>query len=334
MKRAESRRGLTLVELLVAITIIMLLIGLLLPALSKVRETAQRTACASNMRQVVSALRLYLTDNRGINPVGYAQPNGASSWARDYFYFTRLASYMGIKGINGKPMTPFVYNGSNPWVVGGVPCQTAEYLRLMTEDDAPVRKSAFFCPAEPFEAPRYDVTQGDNWGQTDTTSRLPFNYLVSNYWPTFVAWDLRYNYDTRTVDSDTVFGGGDNPTISPRASNANQILPFMSRRLSRIPAARAAAFGHISSAGYSSASARLVLNTAFTRQKTNAATSGDSYSASYLAGAVPDGWNTTAGAFNTGAGRSNGLGVSRATSGTTTVTAVSFLGASLMAVSN
>src|SRR4051812_47591934 len=66
----HARRGFTLTELLVVIGVIALLIGILLPALSKARESSRRASCLSNLRQLGHFLVMYANDNRDALPNG------------------------------------------------------------------------------------------------------------------------------------------------------------------------------------------------------------------------------------------------------------------------
>ena len=126
----------TLIELLVVITIIAILVGLLFPALGKMREKGQASTCVSNLRQIGMAMLLYANDRNGqlppyvsgtklwmqlITEAGYLKqtttPSGTLGWGDQYWACPASSPYTGAIGGYG-PMQTLLNNDVSKNVFG------------------------------------------------------------------------------------------------------------------------------------------------------------------------------------------------------------------------
>ncbi len=162
LKSRRGQRAFTLVELLVVIGIISVLISVLLPALAASRRAARTIQCAANLRTILQAMTMYVSENRGFIPgspdtsslflysPGYKDticPTVCQIWD----WQSPIASELGIN---------FDQGGSN--------------AHLITRFTTLTSQQVFTCPENEYIAPQYrDPNFSDNGAAVNNAPVIP-----------------------------------------------------------------------------------------------------------------------------------------------------------------
>ena len=118
-KRLDPRRaGFTLIELLVVLAIIAVLIGLLLPAVQKVREAANRLSCASNLKQLALSVHTYHDAQNRFPPGQFQGPYGTGPSSSAWSWLARLLPYVEQDALFSQGGSPGKLSSKAAWPTG------------------------------------------------------------------------------------------------------------------------------------------------------------------------------------------------------------------------
>jgi prepilin-type N-terminal cleavage/methylation domain-containing protein/prepilin-type processing-associated H-X9-DG protein len=165
--KPDLREAFTLIELLVVIAIIAVLVGLLLPAVQKVRMAAMRVQCANNLKQIGLAMAMYCDDHGGAFPL---ISDNASDF--DTAWVSTLKPYM--ENVGKMYICPADPRGAvrGQAVPQGTSYVMNEYLNVGT--DSAEKRQYLASTSQTFAVFTSSDQQGAGWSADHVHSRLWF----------------------------------------------------------------------------------------------------------------------------------------------------------------
>ncbi len=169
----STRRGFTLVELLVVIGIIALLIGILLPALNRAREQSYKVKCLSNLHQIGLAMIMYTNANQGVFPS--AAPNGGMNdqYAEDFVWWQGAnLSNPKLAWNSYNPAAPYYNTRPTQPTIGTTFQKYADQGALVQYMGSHFNAAVWTCPSDPVAAHKVNSVGS-------TVCAYPYSYTMN-----------------------------------------------------------------------------------------------------------------------------------------------------------
>ena len=164
-----KKRGFTLIELLVVVAIIAILAAILFPVFARAREQARRASCASNLKQVGLAMKMYIQDYDEQFPSNELPDIGELGWAEQISTYQRNTQVLQCPSESQQQQQPDLYTDyyMSVWLSArpdGVHEGSIEFpANTVMNGEGPASKSNAYCQA---------VRGGETMGGTGSTSWL------------------------------------------------------------------------------------------------------------------------------------------------------------------
>ena len=187
MERNEPHRAFTLIELLVVVTIIVILIALLAPALERAITHAQIAVCGANLRTLGSSLTNYATDHRKSYPVRNILTGPVNS-------LVRLNDGLSVLPVDDRP-----------------PLKGYVELNKSLNDPLCENIDAESSPSDAHLEVPYQMWWSSKWANEETFERL---YSRLTYTAASSSGPMKYTFNVLASDLDFLNGGGTGTTLS------------------------------------------------------------------------------------------------------------------------
>jgi len=235
-KRATRtyKNGFSLIELLVVIAVIGILSAIIVPTANSVRNAAKTTKSLSNLRQLASAMQMYSSDNNGLYPIGYHDPNPG----HEIYWYLEIEPYIDQRTTSGSELKNILVS---PFV------DKEPIEGYYADNDVRTSPSTYsvhgiICPALPTnytEDPRFPV-----WNIRENHSEIilvgegtlnTWGYAMANFTRPAIWRNIQQDVSQLTLESDAdVYDESERGALSYRANN-HALVAFLDGHVEAIP---------------------------------------------------------------------------------------------------